>query len=55
MKRDESKRRIGLKEVNSILAHAAALMLTGVPAVVCESVLEEFYGAVRRSLGRMKV
>ncbi|WP_172623216.1 hypothetical protein [Flavisolibacter ginsenosidimutans] len=52
---ENTRRRIKIKEVNSILAHAAALMLTGVPPVVCETVLDEFYSSVRKSFERMKV
>lgn len=37
------------------MACAAALMLTGVPAVICESVLDEFYCSVKKSIGRIKV
>lgn len=57
MKRNNEASRKGLrfKELNSILAYAAALMLTGVPAVVCESVLDEFYCSVRKSIERIKV
>lgn len=44
-----------MKELNRIMACAAALMLTGVPAVVCESVLDEFYCSVRKSIERIKV
>lgn len=52
--RGNSEKRFRLKGLNSILAHAAALMLTGVPAVVCESVLDEFYCSVRKSIERIK-
>jgi len=52
---ENTRRRIKIKEVNSILAYAAALMLTGVPAVVCETVLDEFYSSVRKSIERIKV
>lgn len=41
--------------INSILAHAAALMLTGVPAVVCETVLDEVVTSVKKSIERIKV
>lgn len=44
-----------MKELNRIMACAAALMLTGVPAVVCESVLDEFYCSVCKSIERIKV
>lgn len=50
-----NKGRFRVKELNSILACAAALMLTGVPAVVCESVLDEFYSSVRKSIERIRV
>jgi hypothetical protein len=51
-KKEERSReyRFNVKEVNSVLAYAASLMLTGVPPVVCESVLTGFYCSVRRSL-----
>lgn len=42
--------RLNVKEVNSVLAYAASLVLTGVPPVVCESVLTEFYCSVKKSL-----
>ncbi|WP_162944538.1 hypothetical protein [Flavisolibacter nicotianae] len=48
-------KRFRLRGINSILAHAAALMLSGVPAVLCETVLEEVYCSVRKSIERMKV
>ena len=48
-------KRLKFKQLNSILAYAAALMLTGVPAVVCESVLDEVYCSVRKSIERIKV
>ena len=44
-----------IREFNRIMACAAALMLTGVPAVVCETVLDEFYCSVRKSIERIKV
>jgi len=50
-----SGKRFRFKELNSILAYAAALMLTGVPAVVCETVLDEFYCSVKKSIERIKV
>jgi hypothetical protein len=49
-----SEKRFRLKGLNSILAHAAALMLTGVPPVVCETVLDEVYCSVRKSIERIK-
>ena len=52
---DPGRKGVRFKELNSILAYAAALMLTGVPAVVCESVLDEFYCSVRKSIERIKV
>lgn len=48
------EKRYRLKGLNSILAHAAALMLTGIPAVVCESVLDEFYCSVKKSVERIR-
>jgi len=57
MKKSEgqSRGRFKIRELNRIMACAAALMLTGVPAVVCESVLDEFYSSVRKSIERIKV
>lgn len=57
MKRTErmKQRRYTIKEMNSLIAYAASLMLNGIPPLVCESVLEEFYCSVRKSLGRVKV
>lgn len=48
-------KRMRLKGLNTILAHAAALMLTGIPAVVCESVLDEVYCSVKKSIERIKI
>ena len=50
-----SRGRLRFKDINRIMAYAAALMLTGVPAVVCESVLDEVYCSVRKSIERIKV
>jgi hypothetical protein len=50
-----SRARFKLRELNRIMACAASLMLTGVPAVVCESLLDEFYCSVRKSIERIKV
>lgn len=57
MKREEGSRRVRfrMKELNSFLACAAALVLTGVPPLVCESVLDGFYCSVRKSIERIKV
>lgn len=44
-----------MKEVNSVIAYAASMVLTGVPPLVCESVLDGFYGAVRKSLAKMGI
>lgn len=49
-----SGKRYRLREINRIMAYAAAMMLTGVPAVVCETVLDEFYCSVRKSIERIK-
>lgn len=48
------QRRYTVKEVNSLIAYAASLVLTGVPPLVCESVLDGFYCSVRKSLGRVR-
>ena len=37
-------------ELNTVIAYAASLVLTGISPVVCESVLAEFYCSVRKSL-----
>lgn len=42
--------RIKTKELNSVIAYAASLMLTGVPPVVCESVLMEVVSSVKKSI-----
>ncbi len=57
MKWEEENRRgwFGVKGLNSVLAYAASMMLTGVPPVVCESVLEEVYSSMRKSLGRVRI
>ena len=54
MKRTEERGRtgFGLKELNSVIAYAASMVLAGVPPLVCESVLDDVYCAVRKSLGR---
>lgn len=42
--------RVPAKELNSVLAYAASLMLNGIPPVVCESVINELYISVRKSI-----
>jgi hypothetical protein len=37
-------------EFSSVLAYAASLMLTGVPPAVCESVINEVYISVKKSI-----
>lgn len=37
-------------ELKSVLAYTASLMLTGVPPVVCESVITEVYTTIKRSI-----
>lgn len=56
MKRRDGSRgkRLHLKKLNSVLACAASLVLTGVPPVVCESVLDEVYCTVRKSIDRRR-
>lgn len=49
------QRRYTVKGMNSLIAYAASLVLTGVPPLVCESVLDGLYCSVRKSLGRVKV
>jgi hypothetical protein len=48
-------RKLELKRLNSILACAASLVLTGVPPIVCESVLDEVYCSVLKSIERIKI
>ena len=43
-------RRVKVKGLNTVIAHAASLVLTGVPPVVCESVINELYCTVRKSI-----
>ena len=42
--------RLKLRGVNSVLAQAASLMLTGIPPIVCESVLDGICSTVRKSI-----
>jgi hypothetical protein len=42
--------KIKAPELSSVLAYAASFMLTGVPPVVCESVLNEVYNSVKKSI-----
>lgn len=37
--------------LNSVLAYAASMMLTGVPPEVCETVISDLYCSVKKSLG----
>lgn len=46
---------VRIKQLNSIMAYAAALMLAGVPPVICESVLDEVYCSVKKSIVRIKL
>jgi hypothetical protein len=41
--------------LNKIIAHAASLMLTGVPPEVCESVITGVFCSVKRSLSSMSI
>lgn len=43
-------RSVRVKSINSVIAHAASLMLTGIPPIVCESVITELYCSVRKSI-----
>lgn len=45
--------RVPAKELNSVLAYAASLMLNGIPPVVCETVINEFYVSVRKSISSL--
>jgi hypothetical protein len=38
-------------ELNTVIAYAASFMLSGVPPLVCESVLTELYSSVKKSIG----
>jgi len=42
--------KIKTPELSSVLAYAASFMLTGVPPIVCESVLNEVYSSVKKSI-----
>lgn len=42
--------KINANEINHVLAHAASLILTGIPPVVCESVITEVVCSVKRSI-----
>ena len=44
---------VRVKGLNTVLAHAASMMLTGVPPVVCESVINELYCSMRKSLSSL--
>jgi len=44
---------IHAKDINSVIAYAASLLLTGVPPQVCESVISEVYCSIKRSLETM--
>ena len=46
-------KRVRVKEFNSVIAHAASFMLIGVPPVVCESVINELYCTVKKSISSM--
>ena len=43
-------RKIKAPEISSVLAYAASLVLTGIPPVVCESVITEVYSSVKKSI-----
>jgi hypothetical protein len=53
MKRRSRLYRVPAKELNSVLAYAASLMLNGIPPVVCETVINEFYISVRKSISSL--
>ncbi|MDQ6609510.1 MAG: hypothetical protein M3Y85_06795 [Bacteroidota bacterium] len=55
MKRIEklARQRFNIKELNSVLAYAASLVLSGISPAVCESVIEEFYSSVRKSVHKI--
>ena len=38
------------EKVNSVLAYAASLVLTGIPPLVCESVITEVFFSVKKSI-----
>ncbi len=42
-----------MRQINSFIACAASLVLTGVPPLVCESVLDEVVCSVRKSIVRI--
>jgi hypothetical protein len=48
--KDRFALQIKAPELSSVLAYAASFMLTGVPPVVCESILNEVYSSVKKSI-----
>jgi hypothetical protein len=53
MKRRSRLYRVPAKELNSVLAYAASLMLNGIPPVVCETVINELYHSIRKSISSL--
>jgi hypothetical protein len=53
MKRRSRLYRVPAKELNSVLAYAASLMLNGIPTIVCETVINELYISVRKSISSL--
>ena len=49
-KREKINLRFKAGKVNSVLAYAASLVLTGIPPVVCESVITEVFFSVKKSI-----
>ncbi|MGZ5189726.1 MAG: hypothetical protein ACXWCZ_01835 [Flavisolibacter sp.] len=49
-KRQKINLHINAKEVNSVLACAASLLLTGIPPIVCESIITGVVGSFKRSI-----
>jgi hypothetical protein len=41
---------VRVKSLQTVIAHAASMMLTGVPPVVCETVITELYCSMKKSL-----
>ncbi len=44
---------VNMKRINAMIAYTAALVLTGVPPVVCQSVIDEFYCTLKKSVDKI--
>ncbi|MGN6166355.1 MAG: hypothetical protein ACTHOF_17620 [Flavisolibacter sp.] len=45
--------RIDVRGVNTVLAYAASMMLTGIPPEVCETTINEVYCSVKKSISNL--